>query len=233
MSLPYPNVPNLPGVPQVPRQPGVTPSSGPSISSSASQGALWQSSQSAPVWGIFDSAGNQVVTPDSVFDFSYSKTYDVPTFPVQTGSETAPTGFASYNKVELPFEISVRMTKGGTEADRTAFLNQIDAIAGTTNLYTIVTPEKSYQNVTITQPQVTRRGAGGAYFLAEVDVYFTQVLQTTGVYTTTGVPTTTNAADPTARPVTAQGNVNPQTPSSQAQAQAAGAVAFEQALGSP
>jgi len=230
MPLPYPNVPNLPGVPQVPRAPGVAPSSGPALASPAAQGTLWQSSQTAPLWGIFDANGNQVVAPDSVYNFSYSKNYDVPTFPVQSGSVTAPTGFADYNKVELPFETSVRMTKGGSEADRAAFLKQLDLVAASLSLYTIMTPEKSYPNATITQLQVSRRGADGAYFLAEVDVDFTQVMQTTAQYTSTGLPNTANAADPTAQPSTAQGNVNPQTIAPQTQQQAAGALAFEQSL---
>ena len=218
MALPYPNVPQLPGVPQVPRQPGVTQSTGPSLGTPAAQGALWQSSQTAPTWGIFDSSGNQVVTPDSVYDFSYHKEYDIPNFPVQSGGPTTPTGFANYNKVELPFELSVRMTKGGTQSDRATFIQQVESIAGTIELYTILTPEKSYQNCNVTRVELTRRGASGAYFLAEMDVYFEQIIQTTATYTNTTLPNTANAADPTAQPTTALGTVNPQAPTTQLQA---------------
>lgn len=229
MATQYPNVPNLPGVPQVPRQPGVAPSTGPTLGTPAAQGTLWQSAQTAPAWGIFDSSGNQVVTPDSVYDFSYSKPYDVPTFPIQSASN-APTGFATYNKVELPYENTVRMTKGGSESDRATFLYQVDVLAGSLALYTIATPEKRYLNANVTNVAVTRRGAGGAYFLAEVDVSFIQVMQTTAQYTTTGLPNTANAADPTAQPSVSQGNVNPQAVPAQTQQQAAGTIAFEQAL---
>jgi hypothetical protein len=226
MSLQYPDVPNLPGVPQVNRQPGVTPSTGPVAGTAASQGALWQSSQAAPSWGIFDANGNQVVTPDSVYDFGYYKEWDVPTFPVQSGAPSNPTGFANYNKVELPFELSVRMTKGGTQTDRANFISQVEAISGTTTLYTIRTPEKSYQNCVVSRSELIRRGASGAYFLAEMDVYFTQVLQTTGQYSNT-VAQTANAADPTAKPATTQGNVSPQPASSQLQEIAVTAVKME------
>ena len=227
MALPFPNVPNLPGVPQVPRQPGVTPSSGPQLGTPAAQGALWQASQAAPAWGIFDSNGNQVVTPDSVYDFGYHKQYDTPTFPVQAQSDTVPTSFANYNKVELPFETSVRMTKGGTQSDRATFIQQIEAIAGTLNLYTIMTPEKAYQNCNVTRVELTRRGASGAYFIAEMDVYFIEVLQNTPQYSTTTGPNTANAADPTAQPATALGTVNPQLPSPQLQTIAVTALPLE------
>ena len=227
MALPYPNVPDLPGVPQVPRQPGVTPSDGPQASNAASQGSLWQASQETPKWGIFDGNGNQVVTPDSVYDFGYHKEWDISQFPVQAGGPTNPTGFANYNKVELPFEISVRMTKGGSESDRATFLQQVASIGGTTNLYTVLTPENSYQNCNVTRTEVTRRGASGAYFLAEVEVFFQQIIQTTPQYTNTQLPNTANAADATAQPSTAQGNVSPTPVTAAAQSAATGSLGFE------
>ena len=227
MALPFPNVPFLPGVPSVPRLFGITPISGPQLGTAAAQGALWQSSQSAPVWGIFDDNGNQVVVPDSVYDFSYHKDYDVPTFPVQAPSATAPSTFANYNKVEQPFELSVRMTKGGSQTDRATFIQQVESIAGTLNLYTIVTPEKSYLNCNVTHTELIRRGASGAYFLAEMVVHFIQVLQTTAQYTNTAVPNTSNAFDPTAQPGTALGSLNAQLPSPQLQTISVTALQFE------
>ncbi|MGC8517904.1 MAG: hypothetical protein ACP5P4_05165 [Steroidobacteraceae bacterium] len=227
MALPYPNVPNLPGVPQVPRLPGVTPSTGPALGTPSANNSLFQASQSASVWGIFDSNGNQVVTPDSIYDFAYSKEYNLPTFPVQAGGPTIPTGFANYNKVELPFDNSVRMTKGGTQSDREAFIQQVEAIAGTTNLYTVVTPEKAYLNCNVTRVELVRRGASGAYFFADLTVSFKEVMQTTAQYTNTSVPNTANAADPTAQPSTSLGAISTTLPSPQLQTIALTAVPLE------
>ena len=196
----FPNVPNLPGVPQVARLLGAVNAPVNTILEAANTvlGLL----TSAPVWGIYDQNNNKVVSPDSFADFSNRNEWNVVSFPVQAGS------FASYNKVVVPFEISLRMRKGGTLSERTDFINQIAAIAADTNLYTVVTPEIAYENVNVTRYEVTRRGAGGAYYLAEVDIFLVQILQVTPQYTNTSLATQ-NAQDPSALPAGNQGNLPP------------------------
>lgn len=207
---PFPNVPVLPGVPQLVRSLLFPASPAPTLGTPAATDTLWQSANATPVWGIFDSTGaTQVVTPDSVLDFDNRNEWRVSNFPVQQG------GFGTYNKVIVPFEVSVRMSKGGALADRTAFLQQIAAIAGDTNLYTILTPEKSYQNCNVTRYEVTRRGTSGAggpsgaFFLTEVDVFFIQIIQVTAQYSTTAVGTQ-NAQEPQAQPAINNGSTQAQ-----------------------
>jgi hypothetical protein len=207
VSLPFPNVPNLPGVPQIPRQPGVVIPAIIAFTGAPLSNILQSATEQVEAWGVFDSNGNQVVAPDSVVDFGNSNSWDVANFPVQAGS------FAAYNKVVVPFEAMVRMTKGGSVSDRATFLQQIAAIAGDTNLYTIMTPEQAYPDVNVTRYENQRRGAAGAYFL-DVDVYFIQIIQVAAQYTST----TLNAADPTAQPATNQGTVQAQPVTPQASA---------------
>jgi hypothetical protein len=228
MPLPFPNVPNLPGVPPIPRSPGQVIATVLRIGTPATAGALAPvSNYVATQWGVLDQKGNLVVDPDSIIDFDNRNEWNVVSMPVQAGS------FASYNKVVVPFECSVRMTKGGSINDRTAFLQQIAAIAGDTNLYDIITPERVYQDVNITRYEVSRRGAGGAYFLAEVDLYFVQILQVTPTYTNTSTATQ-HAAEPSAQPATNQGNVNPQPVKPAASSAAAGAINYSRTyLGRP
>jgi len=57
--------------------------------------------------------------------------------------------------------------------------------------------------------EVTRRGARGAYFLSEVDLYFREIRTVTAAYTSTAV-TTQNAQNPSAQSVTNTGNVQAQ-----------------------
>ena len=216
MSLPFPNVPNLPGVPAIPRSPQAAVSTVLTLATSQITGALAQSSQVASLWGIFDSDGNQVVSPDSFVDFDNRNEWEVSSFPQQQGA------FSSYNKVQVPFEIAIRMTKGGSVDDRTQFLQDIASIAGDTNLYTIWTPEQTYDNVNITRYENTRRGAGGAFFL-DVDVYFIQIVEVSAQYQSSSASPqnqngTTNAQDPSAQPAVNQGNVQGQTPDAQTQA---------------
>lgn len=201
----FPNVAALPGVPQLVRTiaayyadlkvtRGVQ----------AAQSALWQASKLAPTWGIFNAAGVRVVTPDNVLNFDNRNEWRVSDFPVQKGA------FASYNKVLLPPETAVRLTKGGSLSDRKKFLQQIAAIAGDTNLYTILTPETPYVNVNVLRYEVTRRGAEGAYYLSEVDVFFRAVVQVTALYSNTSA-NTSNAQQPAAQPATNQGLLQPVT----------------------
>lgn len=195
----FPNVPNLPGVPQLNRANNVINTL---TLLTRALSAIIGSGGTAFTWGIYDSNNNRVVTPDNIIGVDNRNEWDVSDYPVEQGS------FASYNKVLLPFETSVRMTKGKSLTDRKALLDQIAAIAGDTNKYTIITPERSYINCNVLRYEVTRRGPGGAYYLQEVEVFFRSVIEVTAQYTTAGA-STTNAKDPAARPAVNQGNVQP------------------------
>src|SRR6185312_2482502 len=175
---PFPNVPNAPGVPQIARSPTAPVTPTPSLGTGAPQGTLWQSSQVKPKWGILDSTGKPVITPDSFINFDNRNEWVITNAPVQAGA------FASYNKTIVPYDVALRLRKGGTLQTRTEFLKQIERIAGDTNLYTVLTPEKSYPDVNVVRFEVTRRGVHGAYLLAEVDIFFKHVQQVTAQYST-------------------------------------------------
>jgi hypothetical protein len=203
----YPNVPALLGVPQLVRialnQP---PNYTQLVAQTTKQQALLSAAaMNPPSWGIFNlSAGlDPVVLPDSIYAFDQSQEWKTPDFVLQNG------GFASYDKVTLPFELSVRLNKGGSLADRTQMLNAIDAIAGDTNLYAILTPEKTYLNCNIRRTELVRRSKEGAYFI-EVDVFFRQINQVSAQYSISTADTT-NAKSPAATPSVSLGNVQPST----------------------
>lgn len=204
----FPNVPMAPGVPQLLRSSTAAPiPAAPPVLQPALNGALWQAAQSDPVWGVFDSDNNPVLTPDSIIDFSNRQEYRISDFPVQQGQ------FASYNKVRLPFDIAIKMTSGGTVSDRTQFLSEVDQVAASTDLYMIVTPEKTYFGVNATHVEVTRRGKDGAFWLDDVEVHFRQIVQVTAQYSTTTIQPTENAQNPAAVPAINAGQVQPQVPS--------------------
>jgi len=215
---PFPNVPALPGVPQLARSLLFPAAAPPAIGTQATTGALWQSTQSDPVWGVFDSNGNQVIAPDSVMDFGWRKENRVGNFPVQQGQ------FATYNRVGLPFESSVTLVKGGDLASRTQFLQQVDIVIAQQNieLYTIRTPEKSYIDVTATRAELARRGKDGAFWF-DVELYFIEVNQVAAQYSTVATPTS-NASVPSAVPPVNQGLNNPQVPTSAVQQSALQAI---------
>lgn len=200
---PFPNVPNVAGVPQLSRSLNFPPAPLPVLGLALALGKLWQSIFAQPQWGIYksnpggtqDAVGDDiptvrvvatrvpVVVPDSFGEFSYRNKFNMSDYPVQDG------GFASYNKVNNPFEITLRLYKGGTKEERKKFLDSLDAIAGTLTLYDIITPEKTYLNVNVMEIEIARRGPRGAFFLSEVDVIFREIRQVTASYTTTSTLT--------------------------------------------
>src|ERR1035437_11025940 len=60
-----------------------------------------------PHWGIYDVAGlKTVIEPDSFLGFDYRNETNISTYPIEQG------GFASYNKVNTPFDARVKISKG-------------------------------------------------------------------------------------------------------------------------
>lgn len=214
----FPNVPQLSGVPQLVRSLSFPPAPLPVISLGLALGKLWQSVFAKTGWAIYKNIPQgttgadglqeavipaervSVVVPDSFGEFSYRNEWSLSDYPVERGQ------FASYNKVANPFEIMIRMYKGGTKEARKKFLDSIDAIQGTLDLYDIVTPEKTYVGVNVTRYEVSRRGPKGAYFLSEVDLYFREIREVTATYTTTSVATQ-NAQNFSAKPTNNLGAV--------------------------
>lgn len=217
---PFPNVPNLPGVPQIARSLLFTALAPPGLAFAAEPGVLWQATQAAPIWGVFDSNNNRVIDADSVMDFGWRQEYRVANYQVQRGA------FASYNKVALPFESSVVLSKGGSLSARTAFLQQIDAVAASLNTYKILTPEKTYLNVNVTRPELSRRGPANATIF-DVELFFVQIAEVEQQYGTLpagGTPSTSNSSVPSAVPPINSGQNNPQTPSTAVQSAALTAI---------
>lgn len=110
-------------------------------------------------WGVFTQAGVAVLVPDSFVDFDFNKDFRVPTYPIERG------GFQSYNKVEMPFECRVTMAKSGSNDERQAFLDKCEELVKSLDLYTVVTPEKSYLNANIVGYDYARQATRGAKLL--------------------------------------------------------------------
>lgn len=152
-----------------------------------------------PQWGIFNQDGSIAIQPDSMVSLDFRRDWKIPNYPIELGS------FESYNKVALPSITRVRITKGGTVADRQTFLLQISALASSLDLFNIVMPEGALiQNVNITSDGLNRTSTNGVGLLS-VDLMLEEVRVTaTSAYANTAAP---SGADPVST-----GSVQPQTP---------------------
>lgn len=191
----FPNVPQLPGVPQVLRSLQFPSTLPPGLGTAVALKALWSALTVKPQWGVYDKNGKLMVEPDTIRDFGHHMESGLANYPMQRGS------FANYNKVASPFEVVLRMSKGSTLGARSAFIATLTAMQADLELYTILTPERSYFNCNILRVETNRRSVQGAYLLADVDVFFQEIREVNVSYSTSA------AQDPSAHPVTAQGNV--------------------------
>jgi hypothetical protein len=199
----YPNVPNLPGVPDLLRDPSAL------ISVVAGVVGLTQASErlfgtEKTVWGLFDKTGALVVQATSILSVDYQNSSRVSDYTVEQGA------FASYNKVANPFDVRVRMVCDGTtpmsfssllnpldvlshKATRTSFIDALDAAANSLDLYTVVTPEKTFTNVNLESWDFRRETTNGASIVI-ADLRLVEVRETASAAFSLSV--STSAADP-------------------------------------
>jgi len=149
----YPNVPNVHGVPPLLRDPQAALSAFTQNVLTADT-ATFPINQTQPQWGIFQD-GQPVVLADNVASFEYKQAWTISDYPVEQG------GFESYDKVNSPFDVRLRFSRGGSEQDREEFLASIEDIAGTTDLYDVVTPERTYSSVNINNYAYSRTALNG------------------------------------------------------------------------
>lgn len=130
-------------------------------------------------WGIFGQNGIPLLLSDNVTSVKHQNTSKVSNAPIERGS------FASYNKVGDPFTVTVQMSKGsGGVFMRGAFLALLDALANSTDLFLVITPEAVYPNMAITGYDYAREASDGARLL-KVNIHLAEVRQVTVKYTKT------------------------------------------------
>lgn len=155
----------------------------------------------ASPWGIY-SGGAPVVTAESVLAFDYRKQFSLSDYPVERG------GFEDFDKVELPYDVIFRFVKGGGPGSHQTMLKSIDAAVRSLDLYTVVTPDATYQNVNLTHVDYSRNGQQGLGLLA-VDVWGMEVRQVVS----TGAAT--NTKDPSSAAQQKNGPTQPRSPTTQ------------------
>jgi hypothetical protein len=135
-----------------------------------------------PQWGIFLN-GAQAFPYNSVVDFDFKGDSTVADEPIEEGS------FVSYDKVQHPFDVRVRVASGPGESDRQALLVAARAAKDDLNLYTVVTPEDTYSSANITHVDWKRSAENGVGVVV-VDFWFQEIRQSaTSTFSNTQSPT--------------------------------------------
>lgn len=165
----FPNVPFALGVPPVPRAPGARYNDEPRLTKDADEIDRLAASQ----WGIFFQ-GRNVLLPDNIVSASATSEYRIADFPIEKGQ------FESFNKVALPRQNRVVMSKGGSLSERQDFLYRLKSIEGDLRAYDILTPERVYLSANIERVTLDRDAGKGATLLT-VEVVLREIRQTATV----------------------------------------------------
>ena len=163
----FPIIPFALGVPALARDVSAAAFGDPTLLIADAVSFVFGSSQAE--WGVYQD-GAPVILCDNVVSVGYRKEWSLSDYPVEQG------GFETYDKVETPFEATVRFTAGGSEANRQDLLVSIEAVAGTLELFDVVTPERTYSNANIVRYDY-RRTANAGVGLLVVDVRLLEVRQ--------------------------------------------------------
>lgn len=158
-----PNVPNVPGVPTLA---SYLPSSLTLLVADAFD-LLLGSNQGG--WEILLN-GAPAFDFESVAGLTYHKEWVIADYPIEDGS------FLSYDKVEMPYICTLRITSGGTLQERQALIAAIEEAGSSLNLYDIVTPEKVYSNANPGKISYNRTAVSGVGMMI-VEVPFHEVRQ--------------------------------------------------------
>lgn len=104
----------------------------------------------------------------STAKFEYKQDWTIADYPIEQG------GFQSYDKVQLPFDVRVRLNCSGPVAQRQAFLSTLDAMSNTTQLFDVHTPERTYANCSVSHIGFDREATAGAAMI-QADIWFQQI----------------------------------------------------------
>lgn len=183
-----PNVPNAPGVPAL-------ASFGADVVALISDDLSFAfAGNGAPEWGVFLN-GVPVLENDNVIQFEFKQDTPVSDYPQEEGA------FQSYDKVQLPGDIRLRVSAGGSVSNRQAMLQSITDVFNTTDLYDVLTPEQVFVGYNFTHRDWRRR-AGDVGIIA-VDLWLTEIR-------VTSTATFSNTQQPGDAGQKNSGNVQPQ-----------------------
>jgi Dit-like phage tail protein len=140
-----------------------------------------QVAKSSSPWGVFDSNGNPVFDVDTFLGIDDDEKSKVSDFPVEEGA------FASYNKVQHPYILKVRMAVGGDVARMTSFINALSDAKTSTELYIVATPATTFQSASLDSFSYKQEAHKGADMIV-AEISFKEIRIVSTAYTNATLP---------------------------------------------
>lgn len=131
-------------------------------------------------WTLLDDAGEKAFDFDSFSNLNLKSESKVIQAPVESG------GFVMYNKTNTPLEVKCTLIKKGFPEDLQVYVDALLEYADNTNLLSIVTPDREYQNMNLTSVSFSRSAEGGVNLIM-AECSFIEIRQVTPEYTSARV----------------------------------------------
>lgn len=131
-------------------------------------------------WTLLDDAGEKAFAFDSFSNLNLKSESKIIQAPVENG------GFVMYNKTNTPLEIKCTLIKKGSPEDLQVYVDALLEYADNTNLLSIVTPDREYQNMNLNSVSFSRSAEGGVNLIM-AECAFTEIRQVTPEYTSARV----------------------------------------------
>ncbi len=152
-----------------------------------------QFTKTGPTWGIFlDNASifPANLEPDTILALDYRREWTVADFQIEKGS------FSSYDKVQRPFDVRVRLAKSGSESLLTQFVASIEDLGDSLELVDVVTPTRTYLGVTLTSIGYQQSAKNGISMIT-FDLGLREIRETAASAMTAAIVQDPGSADPT------------------------------------
>jgi hypothetical protein len=166
------------------------------------EAAIWDLLSVSPKWGIY--LDNTVaIEVDSVLSVEHRAFAQVPTYRLMSGA------FASYNKISMPSGHRIVLAVGGDQTRREFFVAWLETQREAATVFDVVTPEKTYKRVTLTEYSVRRTAESGTASRIIAECTFEEIREALTTYYVAGEDTadTTNASDAADTPTSETGFV--------------------------
>lgn len=131
-------------------------------------------------WTVLDTAGQKAFDFDAFNKLSLKSESKVIQAPVEGG------GFIMYNKTNTPLELQCVLIKKGSPTELQTYVDALLTYADSTDLVSIVTPDREYQNMNLAKVSFERSAEGGVNLIA-ADCNFLEIRQVTAQYTSARV----------------------------------------------
>ena len=109
----------------------------------------------AEEWTFLGEGDKDVLTFNSLLDLEIQSGGTVPSQPLEQGS------FAAYNKLQEPLKIAANIAVEGDSAELQDALAQLNILKDETTIFSVITPEFEYVNMTLESFSYTRKREEG------------------------------------------------------------------------